>query len=593
MIFFHHNDEITFFFPTNILNNPAPYPLNELFTELLQKKNYKKHIYMFSTNLLELGNKLRLFTVTSKENPVEENVLFKIEKFGYLGKIYFLKVYLRAGTKKQLKKALVIKDLDILGIETNRIKEEPENFIKFLNNIKEEYKVDVNTIYRLGPSSIALQIFKLNFPEKFAMLARLPYEIDAFIRKSYIGGRNEVYKPISNAKSYYYAVNSLYPYIMKTAAMPVGKPIYCGKEYFESPNFNITDFYGFMDVHITIPEGASPFGLPVLPYKFEPIDLEVDIYRSGDNENSNIFYAEGSFRGTYFSEEIKYALTQGYKIEKIHEGIRFERMEILFDGFVDTIYKKRVSPSYSFESSFWKNILNSLAGRFAFIVKKTVRHFLPPKEGEEEYIHGGPDDPAFINTYLEFICYNVAISSAISAYARIFMHTCIIRSINNYNNLLYMETDGIFVSEPLPPHLVTTSKEIGKFRLISENTEAIFISGKFYLYKTKDNPKYTTTMRGIPIPYELKNPYFVINMFKDLLKEGNMIKPQKDITIAVPVILNGKKKATFQSTFIHKRKIIIASKINDLIETEPWLIVEEAKHQALLEKKMKYNLYIT
>lgn len=62
-------------------------------------------------------------------------------------------------------------------------------------------------------------------------------EVERDIRESYTGGAVDVYKAhntipghtILNPKAriplYYYDVNSLYPFIMSTVAMPVGKPV--------------------------------------------------------------------------------------------------------------------------------------------------------------------------------------------------------------------------------------------------------------------------------------------------------------------------------------------------------------------------------
>lgn len=46
---------------------------------------------------------------------------------------------------------------------------------------------------------------------------------DAYIRQSFYGGRSEIFQPICETKSYYYDINSLYPFIMKTMPLPIGK----------------------------------------------------------------------------------------------------------------------------------------------------------------------------------------------------------------------------------------------------------------------------------------------------------------------------------------------------------------------------------
>ena len=50
---------------------------------------------------------------------------------------------------------------------------------------------------------------------------------DAFIRRGYYGGHADTYKPYGD-NLYYYDVNSLYPFVMKTFPMPGGKPVWHG-----------------------------------------------------------------------------------------------------------------------------------------------------------------------------------------------------------------------------------------------------------------------------------------------------------------------------------------------------------------------------
>lgn len=48
---------------------------------------------------------------------------------------------------------------------------------------------------------------------------------DTFVRRGYYGGHADVYKT-KGENFYYYDVNSLYPYVMKTYPMPIGPPIW-------------------------------------------------------------------------------------------------------------------------------------------------------------------------------------------------------------------------------------------------------------------------------------------------------------------------------------------------------------------------------
>ena len=89
----------------------------------------------------------------------------------------------------------------------------------------------------------------------YQMLGRV--ELD--IREAYTGGAGDVYLHHNGTggnyyapreKLYYYDVNSLYPHVMATLEMPVGKPI-----AFEGDIHKIDlDAYGFFYCKITSPD---------------------------------------------------------------------------------------------------------------------------------------------------------------------------------------------------------------------------------------------------------------------------------------------------------------------------------------------------
>jgi hypothetical protein len=78
------------------------------------------------------------------------------------------------------------------------------------------------------------------------------------IKEAFYGGIVDCYLPTGqNVKSY--DVNSLYPYIMKSCAMPTGVPT-----YFEGDSRNIKNLNGFVYAHIICPTHLST---PILPYR--------------------------------------------------------------------------------------------------------------------------------------------------------------------------------------------------------------------------------------------------------------------------------------------------------------------------------------
>ena len=98
------------------------------------------------------------------------------------------------------------------------------------------------------------------------------------------------------------------------------------------------------------------------------------------------------------------------------------------------------------------------------------------------------NDKSESNLLAEHDKYNdisVAISSAITAYARVFMNKIKLDIISKGGYLYYTDTDSIVTNIKLDNKLV--GKDIGQFKLVSEIKEGYFISNKSYALKTFDD----------------------------------------------------------------------------------------------------------
>jgi hypothetical protein len=168
------------------------------------------------------------------------------------------------------------------------------------------------------------------------------------------------------------------------------------------------------------------------------------------------------------------------------------------------------------------------------------------------------DNNDFINTFNIDKYRNVAISAAITSWGRIFMHEIIVK--HNLNPF-YWDTDGIFVPKPLPPDLVTENKELGKFRLESENLFAHFISGKFYYYKPINETDFIHKFRGIPLTSTVLNIKTLVNLFE--IAVSSSPNPYS-FKIPITVVEDHKTNIISIETY-HKRKLVGANTI-------PWTL---------------------
>lgn len=119
-------------------------------------------------------------------------------------------------------------------------------------------------------------------------------EIDTKIRESYLGGIVDVYKPHLQGEGYYYDVNSLYPTAM-SKSMPVGEP---KLESLTIEEFQEGFFFGFIEATVRAPT-SEYIGLLAIKLK------------------GRLVCPGGTFSGFFFSEELYFAIKNGYTLLSI------------------------------------------------------------------------------------------------------------------------------------------------------------------------------------------------------------------------------------------------------------------------------------
>ena len=110
-----------------------------------------------------------------------------------------------------------------------------------------EYQVDIVDCITL--SALAMMIYRMRYYDEKGWPIHIPSRNEeTFIRRGYYGGHADMYKPYGD-NLYYYDVNSLYPYIMKTFSMPGGVLVWHnnlqGKE--------LSEMYGYIEVFVIFP----------------------------------------------------------------------------------------------------------------------------------------------------------------------------------------------------------------------------------------------------------------------------------------------------------------------------------------------------
>jgi hypothetical protein len=339
-----------------------------------------------------------------------------------------------------------------------------------------DYKVDIES--KITLPSLALTIFRKCYYDPQTFPIHIPSDVeDTFLRRAYYGGHSDVYKP-SGENLYYYDVNSLYPFVMKTFPMPGGKP----KWYGNLEGRELDNLFGFIEAYVDCPKTIEK---PFLPYR---------------DKNNTLIFPTGEFIGVYYSEELKFARSLGYTVIPL-SGYLFEKMESPFVSFVSSLFDSRLKAKESGNDALgyvYKTLMNSLYGRFGINPQSTVTDvctlerqnfylkntelIFAEKLSEEYYVVSylsgkGLDywNPPTISA--------VQLAAAITACARIHMYPYISRK-----DCYYTDTDSVVLSQPLPEEEIHSSV-LGKFKLEHIIKKAIFLAPKSYHFETEDGSK--------------------------------------------------------------------------------------------------------
>lgn len=347
----------------------------------------------------------------------------------------------------------------------------------------DQFEVDIVSSMTL--SSLSLKIFRTRFYNDIHSRIYIPNtNEDTFIRRGYYGGHTDVYKPYGK-DLYYYDINSLYPFIMQGYKLPGGKPVW----HKNLSRVELDDVCGFVLAHVECPRTMDK---PYLPYR---------------TERNTLIYPTGEWLAVYYSEELKFARTLGYKIIPV-EGYLFEEKDSPFGEYVTTLYQSRLKAKgeNNLGMSFvYKQLMNSLYGRFGINPECVVTEILSKEDRDihlrySKYIF---DEMLTDNKYIVSYRKNtmdeqsyrvptisaVHLSAAITACARIYMYPYISRE-DSY----YTDTDSVVLGNPLPESMISPDI-MGMFKLEAVIKEGYFLAPKAY-HILSDNDQETLKYKG-------------------------------------------------------------------------------------------------
>lgn len=404
---------------------------------------------------------------------------------------------------------------------------------KFFHQFSIDLKLDLTHCVTLP--QLCMELFRSHWLDSDNTIRLLSDQHYNFIKKAYKGANVSVYKPYGE-HLYAYDINSLYPYVMKKP-MPVGTP----KPYDISKGLG--GLFGFAEAVVICP---SELKIPVLPMKAKI------------NGSEKLIFPTGEFRGVFFSEELKYAESLGYKITLV-KAISFKPHYTLFHGFVDFFFERKATAKGA-ARGIAKLCLNSLYGRFPMqkdfdfniitrdeVVQKVVEDnfikiapvplsnksvlysfSLAPNPNKKD---AEPENYELLEQHYKALCDsrvgNIGIAAAITAYAR-----C---ETDRYKRLpgitcYYSDTDCVHVSAPLPKYMIGDGLGMMKNELADANytidkdadyyyNKGLFLRDKVYCLVLR-NGREITKFSGLNRKLV---PEKCFDMLFDVLKNGGNI----------------------------------------------------------------------
>lgn len=448
-----------------------------------------------------------------------------------------------------------------------------ESFGKYRKYVYNLFNLDI--CRTLSLSSLSLKIFLSRYyDDSITPITHIEGNIDSFIRRSYRGGVVDVYKPVLE-DGFCYDVNSLYPYVMGKYLMP-STFIKHTRSDVAVEGFDINNFFGFVEVDVCCTDLEMPF----LTYYKKDVGLISPL---------------GQWRGVYFSEEIKYALSLGYSF-KYYSSVSF-KSDILFKDFVDSLYEIRCSNKGTPLDKILKFLLNSLYGRFGMMnevrkcllldsneskdyinrllvlydVKllenidenKTLLKFVnKPVYENIQYIEDISDVDKALSTYenaIQNMRTAVHISSAITAYGRIEMH-----KYKRKYNVYYSDTDSLFVDHKIDD----AGDKLGQLKLEYPVKYGIFIAPKLY-YIDKGDGSYVFKGKGINAKELNKEDY--MKMYRGYSITVNVIR---NFVGNIVTLLLKRVNTTVRVSGMSSKRHKVFNNNGNWIDTHPYYIDE-------------------
>ncbi len=437
------------------------------------------------------------------------------------------------------------------------------NHLKILdNNIKLLVK---NYKYNYSLASITVRIFEKNF-NNYEVKLKMSSILDKIIRKSYVGGRCEVFGNLywSTEHLYHFDYKNMYAEIM-LKYFPTGELV-----LEKSPE--TIDQLGFYFVTVK----SEKMEIPVLPTKSTG-ETEKNEFVWEEGINDSIIYPNGEFDGLYYKEELDLFLKNKGIIKKIHYAY-------IYNGTTKPIFKKFAENLMELreitKKSLWKKLMVSFYGKLGTAPYKT-KSLLGKKENfkkiteNETIIKEIWFDNFFIvevekgeTTETES---RVDYASIITSRARVKLWETIKEGEKAGGRVLYCDTDGLFVAFNKLKEGGEKNRGEVKWSRQTKNknliTDAVFAGTRSYSIESEEN--WETKIAGIPRnTIEFKT--FKTNFYSNNDEELRITNKRKGV-----FEMQNEEKTIRINLKKYKKRILS----KDKKKTKPLIIINNSCHE--------------
>jgi len=415
--------------------------------------------------------------------------------------------------------------------------------INFLNKLLEVMGLKYSKIFNKSFSapSLSYKIF-FKYWNSLNIKENLLKEEEIYVRKSYYGGRCEVFgNPLNSDIVHYFDFSGMYEQCMRTK-FPIGEG------FFSTENLNVENI-----------------GFHVIKYKS---DMSHPILPQHSNKNKLIF-PNGIMQGCYWYEEISLFSQNGGEILEVISSYLYKEEDYVFKDFINEF--SEIKKKGGFYKIFGKLMINSLYGSFA-MSDKNYESLVCFSESEFKKILEKTDvletikkNNCYImkivknsksikilkdkDEYFRFSTRNISYASIIASKARIKLYKGFCDVINSGGRILYCDTDSIAASY----NENKLNNQYGEVKWQEIWKDAVFIGPKFYAFKDENN-KDIIKIKGIS-----KNDY----NFSQL---KNLFYANKESIFYNSQLNFRKKKYELKQTYV--KKIISLNKYDKRIFTE-------------------------